>query len=122
MLKHYVEFLLPGSFFPESIVREVADRTRPPIDTPKNCFGYTFFSRTEVELDGEILRGQIKDRSPRTYFGKVMTLEEVKAMPGDNRILISNVSQYPRGAVKTVCGNWQPLEEGDVVIQAEVPV
>lgn len=118
MNKTYVEFLLPGSFFPEAITREVADRS-PPQDIPRNTFGYSFFSRTVMQQDGETLIGPVRERSPTTYFGEVMAVEQVEALPGDHEILLSNmrINGWSR-VVRTTLGNFRPLEKGDSVIAA----
>jgi hypothetical protein len=116
MLKTYVEFLLPGSFFPETMTREVADRSDPS-DIPQNTYGYQLYSRTEVAADGEVLHGPERDRSGTTYFGVRMTAEDIGRLPGDHKILLSNmrINDWPE-VVRTVMGNFRPLRTGDRVI------
>lgn len=62
MLKHYVEFFFPGLIFSEVTTREVADRDRPPADIPHGASSYRFFDQEEVEVDGQVLKGE-----PRNY-------------------------------------------------------
>lgn len=118
MLKQYIEFFYPGSFVSESSAKEVADRT-PPAELPKGAYGYRFFARNEVTQDGETLRGRPKDYSGITYYGEAMTLEEVKALTpsGDYRILVSNMESNGWGrVVKTIRGQFMPLNAGDSVV------
>lgn len=115
---HYVSFLMPGSLMANEETRAVEVRDVQPSGIPTNAYGYWFFSRTEVVVDGELVVGQRRDPSRMTYFGKRYTLTEVEALPGDNRILISNIkSNSYDGVVKTPSGNWAPLYAGDQVIE-----
>lgn len=63
--------------------------------------------------------GKPKDYDPMTYFGEVLTLDQVKALePAKNYdILVSNMecNKWDR-VVRTVRGNFQPLNEGDKVV------
>ncbi len=116
MLKQYIEFFYPGSFVSETSVQEVSDRT-PPAELPKGAYAYRFFARSEVTQDGETLRGQAKEHSPTTYCGAAMTLEEVRALPGDHHILIGNMECNGLDrVVRTVRGQFFPLEAGDTVV------
>lgn len=120
MIKHYIEWFYPGTFVSETQGSEVATRDAPAV-RPEAAYGYRFYSRSEVELEGEQLVGARKDISPMTFYGEEFTLEQVRALPedrpGQNSILISNMSGngYER-AVRTVRGNWQFLEPGDTVV------
>lgn len=111
----YVEFLFPGTFFSETTTREVDDRS-PPTDIPKGCYGYRFFSQSKAEVNGEVLRGMPKDYSGTTYFGEVLTLDDIEKLPG-TEILQSNmrINEWET-IVRTIRGNYQPLYEGDKVI------
>lgn len=116
MKKTYVEFYFAGSFMSEISVHEVENRNRP-IDIPPNAFGYSFYDREETVIDGEKLTGAIKNRSPMTYFGQAMTLDEVKRNVPNSNILISNMqcNGWDK-VVRTKLGNFQPLQENDVVL------
>jgi len=61
MLKHYVEFFYPGSFFSESSFEEVSHRDFDQIVMPEGAFAFHFFDREEVEQDGELLTGKCKN-------------------------------------------------------------
>lgn len=115
MLKHYVEFVYPGSFFSETTIKEV-DTRDVRMDLPKGAFAYRFFSRQVAMIHDETLVGDKKDYSPMTYFGETFTVDQIKEMPGDHSILIRNMegNKWDR-VVKTIRGNFLPLLEGDIV-------
>ena len=116
MLKHYIEYSFPGSFMSNLSVKELQARVVPDV-LPDNCFAYRFFDKTEVAEDGEILTGPRKNESPMYYLGESLTIEDVQALPGDHEILQSNMRCNGwDNVVRTVCGNFQPLRDGDVVI------
>lgn len=118
MLKHFVEWFYPGSFVSETSAEEVPDRS-PPKYKHGAAYGYRHFSQTIIEQDGEKLVGPRKDVSPMTYYGEILTLDQVKALPGDDyRILISNMecNGWDR-VVRTVRGNFYNLKDGDTVVR-----
>jgi hypothetical protein len=113
----YIEFLYPGTFFAESGSRRV-ERRELPEAIPGQATGYRFFTRTEVDVDGEKLVGRPKDYSGWTYFGKEYSAEQVQAMAGEHvRILRDNmrINGWTR-VVQTAYGQWYPLTDGDVVV------
>lgn len=116
MKKHYIEWMYPGIIVSETGVEEIPSRRRPN-KVPKGAFAYRFFDRSEVNLDGEILRGDRKNVSGIVYLGgQVMTLEEVKKMPGDNKILISNMETNGwNRVIKTKNGQVMRLHPEDQV-------
>lgn len=118
--KTYVQFLYPGTIVAEISTHEVADRSDPIV--PDGAYGYSFFSRTEMIVNGEKLIGEVRDRSGHTYIGEVMTAEQIERLPGDYRILLSNMrsNDWPN-AVRTVRGNFVPMQTGDRVISPEQP-
>lgn len=118
MLKHYVEFSYPGAFFSEHSIKEIAERKPELVNAPEDAFAYRFYDREEVEVDGELLCGERKNFSAFTYFGKVYSLEEVKAEFPQYTTLINNMECNGwNKVVRTRRGNWQPLGEGDIVIE-----
>ena len=120
MLKQYVEFFFPGSFASETSAQEVASRA-DAVELPRGAYGYRFFARREIEQGGEVLKGERKDIGPMTYYGEVLTLEDVQSLTGDYRILASNMkcNGWDR-VVRTVRGNFQPLDTCDVVVTPNV--
>lgn len=117
---HYVEFYYPGVFFPETEVLEIKSR-KQKIDIPSNCFGYLFFDIKSTGTGKNKMTTDRLNETPMTYFGKRYTLAQIKKQFPKERILISNMSQYkPAVAVRTRCGNWRPLLEGETVIPADL--
>ncbi len=113
----YIEFMHPGTFIAESSSQAVP-RRELPASIPGRTTGYRFFTRVEAVVDGEKLVGQPKDHSAWTYFGIEYSNEQVQALQGDDsRILRDNarINGYPR-MVKTMYGNWYPLQDGDRVV------
>jgi hypothetical protein len=113
----YIEFLYPGLIFAENSSRPVPSRELPAV-IPGQATGYRFFTRSEVEVDGEKLVGQPKDYSPWTYFGNEYSADQVHALESDHtRILRDNVriNGWKR-VVQTAYGQWYPLNDGDRVV------
>ena len=119
MLKTYVEFFYPGVFISETTIQELPSR-KSTVELPEGAYGYRLFSRSEVEQDGEVLVGPPKDYSPTTYYGIERTLEQVRNLPGDNTILISNmeINNWDR-VVFTQYGQCFPLNPDDIVVSSE---
>jgi hypothetical protein len=118
MLKHYIEFCLPGVIVAETTVRPIASR-EAKVEWPKNAFCYRIFDREEVEQNGETLRGEPKNYGPRVIRGEVWPLERIKReMPGREPLTSNIEHNYPRtkAAVKCATGNWIGLEPGDQVV------
>jgi hypothetical protein len=117
MLKHYVEFLYPGILFSDTSEDEVETRDIHKLEIPEYSFGFRFFDREQTILDGEVLTGKSKNYSNWYYYGKVMTIDDVKEQEPDQRILISNMenNDYKR-IVRTKFGQSIPVQDEDVVI------
>lgn len=117
MIRHYVEYVIPGSFFNEYSVREIKDRNKKLEDIPNGTVGFRFYDCNEEVIDGKKMMGVRENISPMTYVGRKYTLAEVKKKFPELTTLISNMkSNGWNRAVKTIKGNWQPLEKGDKVI------
>ena len=117
MLKHYVEYHFKDIYSSEYQTKEVKTRNPKLIKLPKGAFAFRFFDRTEVEIEGEKLVGNPKNYSPLTYYGKIYTLEEVKAQfPYLGTLILNMESNGSNRVVRTIRGNWCLLEEGDIVL------
>ena len=122
MLKHYIEFLYPGILFTETSAREVQIRDPSTIQAPKECYGYRFFDRQEITLENEkhkpeTLNGEPKNYSGTYYFGKTMTLEEIKREIPNARHLINNMKHSEWNKfVKTRGGTFHPFTIDDVIL------
>lgn len=117
MDKTYVEFYYRGIFLSETSIREVPDRSIPK-DIPTDAYGFRFFSRSEVGLDGELLQGNPRCCSGIYYYhGELLTLEDVKKLKRDTSILQQNMvcNKWDK-VVLTRHGGFMPLFEKDVVI------
>jgi hypothetical protein len=128
MVKHFVTFVSPGTFFTEESTKDIPDwDINLAIEMSRNIkerYGATpfafYFTTRERKWDDFDSKQTAKSHM---YFlgGKIKTLEEVKAENNpDNRILISNME----------CNHWdkilvndnsyhvtQPLQEGDIILQ-----
>jgi len=116
MEKHYIEWLFPGFLVSETVAREVPSRTRPA-KVPERAYAYRFYDQSEVELDGEILKGKSKNHSCWIFMdAELYTLEQVERLPGKNDILISNMKcNNWDTVVKTKFGQFMQLHDGDRV-------
>lgn len=134
--RYTAEYLYPGSFFPESIHREIDAPTlqaaiaAAPQETEGTYFvkdgwyAVEIFTITEkrfVADDGE--ETWIKQGKPEKHTAIVGHLVHIDSIPDDDehRILRSNVRSNSREpwvgyAVKTRAGNWQVASDWDEVV------
>ena len=115
MTKKYIEFGFPGVLVSETSVRPFTET--PTLSTlPKHSYGYRTFERIEVEVDGETLKGEDKNYSGWTFFGRELTLDQVKDQYPDEETMISNLESngYDRVA-HTITKGWFPMKEKDRV-------
>ena len=118
MIQHYVEFLYPGAFFAESSVQKTETRDPNSLVLPDGADGFRFFSRTEFNVDGEVVMGEKKDFSEWFYIGREMSLDNVKREMSNERILQDNMKYNHWDRIVCVrSGKCYPLESGDRVIQ-----
>ena len=78
MTKHFVRFYFQGVIISETEDREVTNRDIRDITVPQHAYGYRFFDKEEVVINGEVLRGSIKNSSEKFIIGTLMTIEEVR--------------------------------------------
>lgn len=120
----YVEWLYPGSLFPEESVQKVETRNpnRMAKTVDASVFAFSYFDQTmdKITIDGEqqIVYGKRRNVSGRYYpGGKTFTAAQLKKLDGDYGILISNMEGNGwKKVVRTRRGNFQPLEKGDVIL------
>lgn len=113
----YVEFLFPGTFFPEiSLVRFSGE----PIPVPANAYGWNVKWRHEEQVAGETLTGPFHKVGGTTLIGNGFTLPQIKALFGQSdrhRTLLSNIEGNAyAGACLCRTGNWQPVENDTTVV------
>ena len=123
-IESYVEWLMPGAFFPEESHQRVNTRDVTKLKIPKDAYAFTFYDvKTVKAIDEEGEEHEIRtteNRSPRHIIGEVYTYDQIVAMGGKFRTLASNVKQYEtESGVKTHLGNWQPLLKDDIVYSKE---
>jgi hypothetical protein len=121
MLKHYVTFFYPGAFVAEIDLQEVKDRDPSKVNVPDSCYAFQFFDRNEIVDGDEVLKGEPKNYSGNYYFGKVLTLAEVKQKFPEERTLIANMecNHWDR-VVHTICGNFRPFRGLDEIVDEEI--
>jgi hypothetical protein len=115
--QYYAEYMYPGLLVAETQTVPIGDPNHVDApDAPVSSVGYRTFARTIAVVDGEECRGEPRDHSPWTYFGKEMTLADVKRERPNERILISNMhgNGYAR-VVMTNAGATYPLRDDDRV-------
>lgn len=118
-------YYYPGSFFAEDMSKELLGATlADAMDArPDDRWFAVEIKRTPIKAfradDGEerVLSGGEPVKVGKWYVGEEFTAEEVEALDGDHKILVSNMrgNGWPT-VCRTRCGNWQPVEEGDVVL------
>jgi|GEM_PF-1488710 len=118
--KHFVAFDTPGTFFPETEVRQVATRIPAKLErVPERTYAIEFFDQEEVEVNGEVLRGDPKNRSRRIVFGQVFEKEQLRAEGFNERSpLWHNADNTDGKVIKCMTGNWQPWGEDFVILAA----
>ena len=107
MIKHYVEFLEPGSFFPEEEIREVEDRIPAHlIDIPPHTFVIGYYDREIEKKSKRTLKSESFNESRRIIFGTKHTLKELVAMGKAGTTLYrntdSNSTARPKAAVHCI--------------------
>lgn len=116
--KSYVEKIYRGILFSEASISEVEERDPMKIENDGKMQGFRFYDK-EFVVDGEkSFDGEKSNFSKWIYYGKRLSLDEVKALYGNNpkySILISNMEgngyQY---VCHTQVGSFLPMQEGDM--------
>lgn len=116
--KSYVEKIYRGILFSEPSIAEVEERDPMQVANDGKMQGFRFYDK-EFVVDGEkSYDGDKSNYSNWIYFGKRMSLEEVKAQYGNDSsysILISNMENNNYQYVcHTQAGSFLPMEEGDM--------
>lgn len=122
-IEHWITWICPGTFMPETIERRVDTRNLDEIIVPKDVYAFRFYDKKKLEaMDEEGNKRIFVDRineSPRYIIGTIYTLEQIKEVE-DSDILYRNVCRSDtQQAVLTKLGNWQPLLKDDIVIDPD---
>ena len=124
--KSYVEKIYRGILFSESSIAEVEERDPMQVENDGKMQGFRFYDK-EFVVDGEkSYDGDKSNFSNWIYFGKRMSLEDVKTQYGNDSsysILISNMENNNYQYVcHTQAGSFLPMEEGDMTFDELVAV
>jgi len=123
--KTYVEFKFAGIMFADVMTREVTERDPDKVEIPDGAFAFTFYDQLQgVVKDGDqeipVSSGPV-NRSKGVYYigGQILTKDEVIAQVPDSDTLVRNMegNDWDR-VIKTPIGNFQPFEDGDILIKA----
>lgn len=117
MLKHYVRFFFPGLLINEVMDQEISERNPEIVHVPDGAYGYCFYDRSEMVVNGQILYGKRENFSGTVYLGTSYTIDEIRTFHPAFKTLIKNLEEKGcRRAVKTRTGNWIPMFPGDIAI------
>lgn len=131
--KTFVQFFYRGIFVSEISTREVEDRNVSKIvsmiGVPEGAFGFKFFDilSSFAKIDGYDKEIEMKSAplnlSPMHYYqGIVYTIEDIKHQFSKEKILISNLEgNGHKKAILCRTGNWQPLEDSDILVDSVNP-
>ena len=114
VLKRFIRFWRPGSFFAEDWSKSVDSFDPESINFPEEAYCFQFWEREDVVDREENYEGKPKDVGPVYYHpdSKVETLEEVKRNRKSENTLIKNMEN--NGWDKIIWsrwGNWpQPFD------------
>jgi hypothetical protein len=120
----YVEYLYPGIVMSETSARPVTGRdpARAAREAPDGVFAFRFFDKASVTADvggeGVLLDSRPIRESGRYYIdAEKLSAEDVAALPGDHKILLSNMHSNGWAFVLRCCtGNFQPFNDGDSIV------
>lgn len=115
--KSYVEKIYRGLLFSNPSVEEVEERDPKKIKNDGSMQGFRFYDK-EFIVDGEkTYDGETSNYSNWIYFGKRLSLDEIKTQYGNNpdyKILISNMENNNYQCVcHTQAGSFLPMKDGD---------
>lgn len=118
LTQSYVEHFFPGVMVSETNEERIEEKSPEAVDVPENAFAFRFYDKTEVQLDGEDLRGDRRNISGMFYpEGEVITADEILGNPEQyDDTLVANVRTNGYDVVETRLGNYQPFEDEDEVI------
>ena len=110
----YVEFYYPGCFCSET--NSVKLKPNQKIELPRGAYAYRTFEREEAVVSGEKLLGRPKCFGKMHIKGEAYTLDQVKRMKGNHRILISNMQNNGYKKVVKCAQGFIPFESDMVLL------
>lgn len=115
--QHFIEIFVPG--IPGTEILPVTSRKREDAALPLGALAYRFFDRDVINLDQARYAGERKDQGPLNYIGTIVTVEQVKRLPGDHsEVLASLHANGLQEAVLTPCERVYVLRPGELVVSA----
>ncbi len=124
--KHFVTFVSPGTFVPETTTQPIdswnvdeAAKMARTITERHSATPYSFHFTTR-QNDGELDSKEVARSYNYFLGGTVLTLKEIRARnnPAD-RILIANMEEKNIARVVENCNSWKallPLNEDDIIL------
>ncbi len=112
--KTFVEFLEPGSFYPEEYTQEVQSRDPLLVQPGQNVFAFSFYDITYVEIDGKRYVGAVENRSPLYYVGG--KLYEGDEIPEEGFLRQNAQTNGWKHLIRCRTGNWRPFTDNDVLL------
>ncbi len=119
--KSYVQKIYRGLFFSEPSTEEVTERDPMIVKNDGKMHGFRFYDKEFIVYGEKNYGGEESNYSNWIYFGKRLSLDDVKSQYGDNpdyKILISNMEcnnyQY---VCHTQAGSFLQMEEGDITFE-----
>lgn len=114
--KSYVEKIYGGFIFSESTTEEVTERDPMKITNDGSMRAFRFYDRQFVVDGNNIYNGERTNYSNWIYFGRRLSLEQVKELYGNDsnyKTLIMNMeSNEYRYVCQTQDGSFLPMENG----------
>ena len=122
IMEKYVQFNMPGSFYPEECIVKVDSYTIDGVQVPQYAYAYRFYSieKKLVIVDGETFKktsGRLNETGWFYINGEVLTLDDI---PDDDehRILRFNMrSNGYKYIVRCNMGNYQPFNSDDAIVR-----
>lgn len=120
MTKHIATYLLPGSFFPEEVTKEL-DARSPMLAAslaPERAFCFTLHELPDEvpEVEGYTLMPKPVSKSGRYYLGGTCyNIEDMESMGMDTMVWNMEANDWPL-VIQARFGNWQPFLEGDTLL------
>jgi hypothetical protein len=118
----HAEYLSPGAFFPEESSKRLdaydPDEALRKAPSDAYCFVLYRLAVPSVDLGPRFRIVSVRQDVSKRYYigGKLFTVEEIEQLPGDNHLLASNISSYGGMGILCRTGNWQPFNEGDMLL------
>ena len=119
MIKHYVEFMLPGLIVSESCTKGIPLRIPVDVEVPKHCYAFRFFDVEEIVFDRERFSGQRKNYSGYYFVnGELLDYDQVAEKLGNDSICARNMKCNGKEHVfASNSGGHYPFDDKDVVLK-----